>query len=371
MSLFKYPNSRVWWYDFIFRKRRYRASTKTRSKKLAQEIQTAVKRQCEEGSYDIKRIQASKTFSVACQEYLESRKLDVTPTTASIAIYAAKHLIPAFGRKLLDEITDHDFKKYQQARLQEGAGPRTVNIEFGAFRGILKQAGCWNALQGKIRPLAEPETVGMALNPDQEDRLISECEISTSKSLVVAVTVALSTGMRSDEIKELTWSMVDLKGATLRVGKSKTKYGRNRIIPLNERALNRLKEWAAKFPDRQPDHFVFPTQRIYIKGKGTNKTLVCISNPLKHIGGWKRAWSTARKRAGVTCRFHDQRHTSATKMLEGGVPYPVVASILGWSASTMAAMVKRYGHIGQKSYKKAVDILNGSKPSAKKRTRKE
>lgn len=352
----------MWWYDFRFRKRRYRASTKTHSKTLAKEIERAVRRQCEEGSYEIKRVQATRTFGEACQEFLDKRPFDVAPTTVKIAKYNAKHLVSVFANKLIGEIADLDFKKYQQDRLSAGASPRTVNLEFETFRSVLNQAGRWDGMRGKIRKLAENEHIGLAIDPDQECKLISECSASTSRSLASAVTLVLSTGLRCGETRKLQWQMVDLVGANIRVGISKTAQGTNRIIPLNPRSLTCLKEWAAQFPDRRPNHFVFPTERPVAKGKGAHKTTVYINNPLKPMGSWKTAWCKARKRAGLACRFHDLRHTAVTRMLEGGAPYPVVASILGWSSSTMAAMVKRYGHIGQESYKKAVGFLNGPTP---------
>jgi hypothetical protein len=46
-------------------------------------------------------------------------------------------------------------------------------------------------------------------------------------------------------------------------------------------------------------------------------------------------------------------------MLEGGVPYPVVASIMGWSAATAIRMSKRYGHIGQNAHLLAVACFEG------------
>ncbi len=76
-------------------------------------------------------------------------------------------------------------------------------------------------------------------------------------------------------------------------------------------------------------------------------------------GRWKEAWEAARARAGVRCRFHDLRHTGCTRMLEAGVPFSVVASIMGWSASTTVRMSKRYGHIGQAAQRQAVAALNG------------
>jgi integrase len=59
----------------------------------------------------------------------------------------------------------------------------------------------------------------------------------------------------------------------------------------------------------------------------------------------------------VTCRFHDLRHTGCTRILEAGVPFGVVAEIMGWSASTAVRMAKRYGHIGQAARREAVDKL--------------
>jgi integrase len=61
--------------------------------------------------------------------------------------------------------------------------------------------------------------------------------------------------------------------------------------------------------------------------------------------------------ADVPCRFHDLRRTAVTRMLEGGIALPVVASILGWSAATTVRMAKRYGHIGQVAQRQAVSLL--------------
>ncbi|HEX2715096.1 MAG TPA: hypothetical protein VHM88_23155, partial [Candidatus Acidoferrales bacterium] len=48
------------------------------------------------------------------------------------------------------------------------------------------------------------------------------------------------------------------------------------------------------------------------------------------------------------------------RMLEAGVPFSVVATIMGWSASTTVRMAKRYGHIGQAAQRQAVAALSGA-----------
>jgi hypothetical protein len=43
-----------------------------------------------------------------------------------------------------------------------------------------------------------------------------------------------------------------------------------------------------------------------------------------------------------------------------GVPFSVVATIMGWSPSTMVRMARRYGHIGQTAQRQAVNALKGA-----------
>jgi hypothetical protein len=51
-------------------------------------------------------------------------------------------------------------------------------------------------------------------------------------------------------------------------------------------------------------------------------------------------------------------------MIEGGVPFSVVATIMGWSPSTAVRMARRYGHIGQAAQREAVKHLNGADSTA-------
>jgi len=215
--------------------------------------------------------------------------------------------------------------------------------------------------------------------------------------------IALNTGMRYSEIRLLQWKQVDLAGKFLTVGKSKTPTGTGRVIPLNARIISVLEMWAGQFPNRQPSHYVFPFEKYGAKGGEdtfgfTAGVVAYDKDPMRPIGDWKEAWENAKERAGailrgetdepqpaqpkhcrnkseakhgerasgqiestnpepLKCRFHDLRHSAVTRLLEAGVPYPVVASVMGWSAATAIRMAKRYGHIGQKSLRDAMEVL--------------
>lgn len=162
--------------------------------------------------------------------------------------------------------------------------------------------------------------------------------------------------MRRGEIQSLRWRQVDFLNRALTVGHTKTEAGSGRGIPLNERALMTLQSWAGNFPDRTPEHFVFPWEHYGLAGNDC-KPYARTMDPNVGSGDVKTAWEAAKAEAKVECRFHDLRHTACTRLLERGAPLSVVAAIMGWSASTTAKMAKRYGHIGSDTQRAALDAL--------------
>ena len=171
------------------------------------------------------------------------------------------------------------------------------------------------------------------------------------------MTLALNTGIRHDELRVLTWRQIDLVNEAVTVGSSKTAHGTGRSVPLNARALKAMTSWAQDFPKRKPHHYVFPSEKVGVAG---NDRIVSVFDtaPGKAISSWKVAWTTARENAGVSCRFHDLRHTTVTRLLESGAAFGVVATIMGWSPATSVRMAKRYGHIGESAQRQALQRLD-------------
>ncbi len=134
-----------------------------------------------------------------------------------------------------------------------------------------------------------------------------------------------------------SWVQVDLKRRAVRVGKSKTEAGTGRTIPLNDRASTILQFWSERFPLRESEHFVFPSEPYGAEG---DKFEPCVYDPTRPIKSWKEAWESAKETDKVSVRCHDLRHPCVTRMLEDGAPLSVVASILGWSAATTVRMAK-------------------------------
>jgi integrase len=128
---------------------------------------------------------------------------------------------------------------------------------------------------------------------------------------------------------------------------------------MNDRAFLVMSMWAETFPEHRPEHFVFPTEKHGAAGHEF-KPCAYATNPTVPIGDRKEAWEAAKKRAGISCRFHDLRHTACTRRLESGTPLSVVATVMGWSPSTTVRLSRRYGHIGQAARRESVKHLNGA-----------
>ena len=351
-----YRRGGKWWFKFRFAGRLFREPAKTATKKLARDAERKRRQQLEEGYHGLKKRHAPQTFKTASAAWLEMKQPTVASKTHRIDKTNLAHIVPVLGPKFISDIEPDDISRYQQHRLREKAAPKTVNLEVGTIRAILRRHRLWANVQPDVRMLSVREDVGKALTVADQKRLLDGCADSRSRSLLPAVLLALNTGMRYSELRLLRWEQVDFPRRTVRVGKSKTEAGTDRVIPLNNKAAKVLKFWADLFPDRKPAHFTFPSERYGAGGDDFEPTVFDV-DPETPIGSWKESWESVKRRTGVVVRFHDLRHTCVTRMLEGGVPLSVVGSILGWSPATTARMAKRYGHIGQVALRQAVGVL--------------
>jgi integrase len=351
-----YRRGDVWWYKFRFAGRVFRESAKTASKTLARQAERKRHQQLEEALHGIRKRTAPITFSVAADDWLKLKKPTWAAKSYEVEDRNLKHLKPALGSLLLIDIRVEDISDYQKSRLKAGAAPKTINLEVGTLRAIRRRHRLWANMQPDVKMMPVREKARKALTAAEEGKLLEACGTLRSRALLPIVTLALHTGMRRGEIQSLQWQQIDFLNRTVTVGVTKTVAGTGRVIPLNERALMTLQTWATNFPDRKPEHFVFPSEHYGLAGND-RKPHAKTMDPGSPAGELKSAWESAKEKADVQCRFHDLRHTACTRLLERGASFPVVAAIMGWSASTTAKMAKTYGHIGSEVQREAVETL--------------
>ena len=178
-------------------------------------------------------------------------------------------------------------------------------------------------------PEATPRT--RFLSHDEYRRLLA----AAGPHLRPIIETAVATGMRLEELLSLKWEHVDLERREVRLVVTKSK--QPRVIPLSDRAVAII---AAAARSAQASPYVF--------------TNPASGSRFKTV---KRAFRTACRRAGVQdMRFHDLRHTFATRLVQSGVDLYVVKELLGHKTITMTM---RYAHHYPESLRHGVDVLDG------------
>lgn len=131
---------------------------------------------------------------------------------------------------------------------------------------------------------------------------------------------AIATGLRRHNVTHLEWSQIDMERAVAWVEADETKAGNAIGIPLNEDALDVLREQDGAHPV-----IVFP-----YRGKAVFKTST-------------RAWRRACAAAGVSdLTWHDLRHVWAGAHVMAGTSIAALLALGGWKTPRMGL---RYAHL--------------------------
>jgi integrase len=260
------------------------------------------------------------------------------------------HVTRILGNVSLLDVDEERVLAYMRTRRDEGVGNRIVNMELLCLSRAM--GNTWADLWPNVPKLEEPTDVGRALSPEEEGRILGAAAKNRSPYIVPFVHIALCTGMRHDEIRTLQLNRIDLANRELRVGKAKTAAGRGRGIPMNDdlyTAIAEQVEWLEKtFGPPKPEWYLFPFCQV-----------VKPIDPTRPVTTIKSAWQSVKEAAGVECRFHDLRHTAATKMAENDTPEETMKALLGHMSKKM---IERYSHIRAAARRRAVQGLALAKP---------
>jgi len=304
-------------------------------------------------------------FTEAAEAYVAHRRVAAGEGTVRLErerLRAAKKLLAKIARVdlTLKELNDiRLFRHYQEKRVGEGVGPRTVNMEGQLLRSILKHYEQWT-LDGKYQPLPEPiSEAGRSLTPEQEVKLIDTAKSRPEWTVAYHATILENeTGMRGVEVRNLQLKRVDLMAAEIRLQKSKTKGG-VRTIPLSADALESAKQLVIRAQDlgaNQPDHYLIPALvKAEIERRNGTTVRVRRYDPAKPTKGWRTAWRKLTEKAGLKgLRGHDLRHNWVTGHAEIGTPQSVLEAQAGHLSKRMS---DHYKHISEKAARKATDEL--------------
>ena len=349
MSVFKKGDSNKWYYRFQLNgKEYYRACKGAVDKKTALEYEAIVKSEIMRGNLGILDNKPKPTLKNAIQIYLEYSECNKKSYKCDIRSTAV--FLDYFGNVNLQDITPariEDFKR--DVKNSTGNKNATINRYLQALSKMLNIAVA-NELINKnpmwsVKKLKENNYKTRVLSAEEEKRLFAEIERGyevvgrerTKKTiypylhLKPIIICALQTGMRRGEIFNLKWSNVDFEYGFIEL--LETKSGKSRKIPISSKMLKVLEEV------KNNSEYVFINKDTGL--------------PYNNV---KKSFHSVLEKADIKdFRFHDLRHTAATRMLEKGADIRTVQEILGHSS---VSVTERYTHTNAKNKKNAIELLS-------------
>lgn len=340
-----------WHYDFQIKGRRFHGSCGTEDYETAKAVEAE------------KRVQAKsdpKTRGIfTLDEALGTYAHDVAQHQSSFRTTKsqAKNIIEALnGRTRVDALTNADLIRFialRRAKVANATVNRELELLGRACRHMVKFHG------GQLSPdidfragrLKEPKERVRELSWGEQERLFEHLRID----LHPYVKFALMTGARKETITELLWTAVDFENSRIRFDMK----GEDRMFfPMN----GELRAFLSSLPRASGDHagFVFTYDNMVTKQKCRIVT---------GGGGLDEDWRAALMAAGIDdFRFHDLRHTFATRILRKTRNIKLVSQLLGHRniETTM-----RYAHVLDDDLRQGLDDFSAlAAPDSRRKSRR-
>jgi integrase len=314
--------------------------TKTfRTKKEALSWETSTEASIREGRHSSATVGSLKTFREAVVQFRQSPPVrNGSWLVRKSSGHFLNFWVERLGSLKIGEIQASHIAACRKILREKGVSPATCNRYTSAISTILQ---CcvdeWFYLnRNPARELRRfPESGGRCrvLDGNERSALLEACK--SQQDLYDFVLLALNTGARRGELRDLLWKNVDLKASMVTF--PDTKNGTDRTIPLTEVAVELLRE---RFLNRQlgKGDWVFPAPRS--AGPADFRKLFAKALAQSEIEDF---------------RFHDLRHTVASHLVIQGVAERMIAEILGHKT---LQMVKRYTHLRPEHLREAIQTLN-------------
>jgi integrase len=252
------------------------------------------------------------------------------------------HLVPAFGSKRLDTITNEQVQRLKLALADRA--PKTINNVLTVLSTLLKKAVEWDVLERlpcaiKLLP-NPPKTMGFH-DFDQYERLLTIARKRGAEAYLM-VLLGGDAGLRLGEIVSLEWRDIDLTARRLTVQRSDwfghvtvPKGGRPRQVPMTQRLTAALR--AARH---------LRAERVLCLPGGSPMTR---DRVIKAVRGAQRAAGI--EHGGV----HILRHTFCSHLAMQGAPARAIQELAGHAD---LSTTQRYMHLSPAATEDAIRLLD-------------
>ena len=248
-----------------------------------------------------------------------------------------QRLVAHFGGAKIRQITYNQVDEYRLKRLSDGLAIGSVNRELALLCSLFnfaKREGFISRspfeMGAPLISLADETRRSRVLSRDEEEKLLLALSDSRRVHIRGLVVAALDSGARKNELLTLAWRDVDLLSGVIRLRSVNTKTARQRELPISARLRDEL-------------------QRLE-STPGDSEALVFNSRNLQ------KHFAAALRDAGISnFRWHDMRHTFASRLAHCGLSVPELAALMGHAQYQTTL---RYANPTADTITKAANLLN-------------
>jgi integrase len=335
------PGSGTWWINYYVEGVQHRE--KVGSYRAAVDAYYARKVAIREGRFSPPRPENGVTFGELIDLSFADRKTRIAARYYIENQRDIRRWREWFGKWPAAKVTAAVIAEKLRGMREDGLTGATAN----RHKALVSAVFAWGVQQGKVA-LNPAHAVAAYRENDGRVRYLDEGEEAAIRKILrrdypereAELDVALHTGMRRNELYRMTWDQVNLERGILTVmGKAhaNSRSSSRRFIPINSVCRVAL-------------------EQLYARSNGS--AYVC---PGSHLTGTEtdrdnRKWFQNSVAAAKVenFKYHDLRHTFASRLVMAGVPIEAVKELMGHRT---IQMTMRYAHLAPDFQAAAIETL--------------
>ncbi len=311
--------------------KKYKRSTRTTSRKIAEDIRKKIENEIATGIFKIENYSPrdQKLLKEFLAEATRFAKTNKSTRTVEREIVVYKNFLGYCKNIPLSAVTVKLIEAYKVYLQDEREfSPNSINIELRHLSAAFSLAVKYNYLPKnpfrQVRKVKTPKKKPLFLTFEQAEKLLAH---TANRSVYQYILIALNTGARISEVCHLKWKNVDLNHRLITI---EGKGSKERVVPIPQQLLEFLKE-----------------------RENSQEYVVTGSRSRTEITHQFRVYADEIGLNEYT--FHNLRHTYASWLVQNGVNLKIIQELLGHE-SIQTTLI--YAHLAPDNKYQAVKVLN-------------
>lgn len=263
-------------------------------------------------------------------------------TAANYYLKANKHILPAFGDKSAENLTDTEIYAFIESKQQAGLSNRYIADMLIVMKSMFKYAvrtyHIYNPMEYIEMPRAK--TPEITLLDENEQTKLQQYIANNQNKATLGVALSMTTGIRIGELCALQWQDVDLEKRILTVSKTMQRVQVQGGCKKTKLVITEPKSESSRRKIPIPQGMVAFLEKF--KGKDSEYIVSGKEKPIEPRAMQYRFQKILKNVKLPSVHFHALRHIFASTCVKLGFDVKALSELLGHS--TVELTLNRYVH---------------------------